>query len=125
MDVQTLGLILFEVVVCFAEFPDGFELVGFDVALKHLNAAMAGDFADVVDIHSAEVHQGGAGAACSVGVDELPFAYPGLRGDSPFGGGYLDPLIQPGHTANGFDCSVDLLLGEVRQRRRVFVQYCP
>ena len=86
---------------------------------------MAGDFADVVDIHSTEVHQGGAGAACSVGVDKLPFARPGLRGDSPFGGGDFDPLIQPGHTANGFDCSIDFLLRKMRQRRRVFVQYCP
>ena len=86
---------------------------------------MAGDFADVVDIHPADVHEGGAGAACSVGVDELPFARTGLSGDPPFGGGYLDPFIKAGHTANVFDCSVDFLLGEVRQRPGVFVQYCP
>ena len=85
---------------------------------------MARDFADVVDIHSAEVHQGGAGTACSMGVDELPLSRPDLRGNPPFGGGDFDPLIQPGHTANGFDCSVDFLLGEVRQLPGVFVQYC-
>ena len=82
-----LNGVLFEIIVLCHDLVHDLQLIRLDVLLKHGRGGVTGYLHDVVDVHSAEVHQGGPGAPGGMRMDELvlgnhlPLGAASFRGD--------------------------------------------
>lgn len=83
---------------------------------------MAGDLHDVVQIHAGQGHEGSAGAAGGVAVDQLVLLNLFLLGRAAFGGLNLYQLRETCSQCNFLDVAVDDLAGQMRDLVVVFLQ---
>ena len=70
---------------------------------------MAGDFHDVVQINSSQIHECGSGAAGRMAVDQLVFLNLLLLGRAAFGGLNLYQFREAGFFSNLLDVTVNNL----------------
>lgn len=103
-------------------FLEGFQLVGPDIAQQRLHITMAGEFADIKDIHTGQVHQRCARTPCRVGGNEFILGLYCLLNLASLGGRYLHRIRQAGLLADFLDVLIKFLVPEEGELVRILAE---